>query len=818
VFGRGKRGLQGSELRLASLLVEELPGCALIVASDLTVSEVLSGSDRLLGYSSGELVTRGLRDVATSADTADLDEIWERVLANDAGPETFVVDVQHGDGSSSRLRAVAHNLVDDPLVGGVVLILYGVDERVDVTRTGPNGAWYRAFVEYGSDAVVGVDSAESIRIWNEAASEMFGYRSDEILGRPLSLLLPEEARENHVGLFRSFAQGDRERRIMGVGATFGARHRDGGIFPVEIAISKVPVDDVVMLMASVRDVSHRDNLERTLAERNTELLSVMEAIPDSICRLRADGLIVDVVPSAGQLVPFTTEVTGRNVAEVVPAELADRTMHVIRQVTDTGTVVSFEFDESDLGTGGDRSFECRYARLGTEEVLVMIRDVTERLRAESDLAHAAMHDALTGLPNRTLLWDRLSHALRRSERDGGIVVLILLDLDGFKRINDRLGHEMGDRVLVSVAELLAGTIRSSETLARLGGDEFAVLVEGIEDVNQMFSIAKRVAGALKPPIQLGDRTFHITASIGIGCSKFGDADATTMLRNSDSAMYHAKDRGRDRIEIYDNAIQAALDRRVEIESSLRRAIELQELEIYYQPIVELRSGTMTGVEALLRWSHPEMGAVSPAEFIPIAEDCGLIFPIGQWVLRHACLQAVDWHKRLNRPLKMSVNVSARQLVDPGFSELVSLIVAETEINREMLSVEVTETAVIDQRETALTNLENIRNLGVQIALDDFGTGYASLSYLRDLPITHIKIDRTFTAAMTDDQYSTTIIESTITLAHGLGHTVIAEGVETAEQLRLLTRLGCDKAQGYHLGRPQTANDIEQLPTYLKLPE
>ncbi len=691
-----------------------------------------------------------------------------------------------------------------------MLILRGVDEPLDSARAAPTGAWYRALVEYGSDAVVGVDSEQLIRIWNRAATAMFGYSADEIIGRSLSVLLPDGTSEDHDGLFRSFTRGDRERRAMGDGTRLSARRCDGEIFPVEIAISKVPVDDVVMFMASIRDVSHREELKQRLAKRNTELLSVMEAIPDSICRFGADGLIVDVAPGAGQTVPFTTEMTGQKVAEVVPPALASRMMRVIERVTGTGAVASIEFNESDLGTSGDKFFECRLARLGSDEVLVMIRDVTERSRAESDLTHAAMHDALTGLPNRVLLSDRISHALHRSERDGGIVALILLDLDRFKSINDRLGHEVGDRLLASVADRLRTTTRNSETVARLGGDEFVVLVEGLVDTSDVFPIAERIAEALRPPIKLDNSMFHVTASIGIACSGGGKGDAATMLRNADTAMYHAKGQGRDRVEAFDDALQVAFERRVEIESSLRRALDFGEFEIYYQPIMELASRTMTGVEALLRWNRPGTGLVSPAEFIPIAEDSGLIFPIGQWVLQRACLQAVDWYARLDKPLKMSVNVSARQLVEPGFSDLVAQVITETGINPEALSIEVTETAVIDRRRTALTNLGKIRDLGVLIALDDFGTGYASLSYLRDLPITHIKIDRTFTAAMTIDPYSTTIVKSTITLAHGLGHTVIAEGVETADQLRLLRQFGCDKAQGYYLGHPQAAREIERL--------
>jgi diguanylate cyclase (GGDEF)-like protein/PAS domain S-box-containing protein len=686
----------------------------------------------------------------------------------------------------------------------------GEVSALEPVDSGIGSGWFEALVEHASDAMVGVDADQRIRVWNAAAAEMFGYRDVEIIGGSLSTLLPEGVRRGHDDLVRSFGAGGRDRRAMGQGTELRALRRDGSEFPVEIAIAKIPLGDEIMLMASVRDVSAKREVEQALAARNTELASVLTAIPDSVCRLTADGTFVEVVAGSDGGVPLTAEVVGQNIAAVLPEGLAGRCMQAINTVMGSEEVVALEFCESDFGLEGNRSFESRHARLGEDQVIAIIRDVTARKQAEEELAHLAMHDALTGLANRRLLLDRLDQALRRSARTGGVVALLYLDLDHFKAVNDRLGHDAGDRLLMSVAERLTAAARAGDTVARLGGDEFAVLVEGLDDIDAVFSVAERLADDLRTPVQLGRHEARVTASIGLVTAHDGDGHAITMLGHADTAMYHAKDHGRDRIAAFDDAVQAALEHRLDTEAALRDALDHDQFEIHYQPVVDLVSGTIVGVEALLRWDRPGHGPISPAEFIPVAEDAGLIDELGEWVLRRACAQAVDWQHRHPTLLHMAVNVSARQLVDPGLAASVSEVIAETGIDPTALTIEVTETAVIEQGDIAIANLNTLREQGVSIALDDFGTGYSSLTYLRDLPISHIKIDRSFTAGLTTDPNDAAIIESTIALAQRLGLAVIAEGVETADQLELLTHYRCDQAQGYYLGHPQPAADIDQL--------
>ena len=680
-------------------------------------------------------------------------------------------------------------------------------ERVN---SGIGARWYEALVEHASDAMVGVDAHQRIRVWNAAAAEMFGYRDVEILGGALSTLLPEGVRRGHDELVRSFGAGERERRAMGQGMELRALRRDGTEFPAEIAIAKIRLGDETMLMASVRDVSGQRQVEQALAARNAELASVLTAIPDSVCRLTADGTFVEVVAGSDGGVPLTAEVVGQNVAAVLPEGLAGRCMQAINTVMSSAEVVPVDFCESDFGLEGERFFESRHARLGDDQVIAIVRDVTARKQAEAELAHLVTHDSLTGLVNRTLLLDRLDQALRRAARAGGVVALLYLDVDHFKHVNDRLGHEAGDRLLMSVAERLTAASRAGHTVARLGGDEFAVVVDGVADIDAVFSFAERLADDLRKPVKFGRHEARVTASIGLNVVTDGSGHAATMLRHADTAMYHAKDHGRDRIEAFDGTIQAALEQRLDIEAALRDAVEGDQLQVHYQPVVDLASGTVTGFEALVRWDRPGHGPVSPAEFIPIAEDVGLIGALGECVLRRACAQAVDWQQRYPTALQMAMNASARQLTDPGFATLVDEVIAETGIDPTTLTIEVTETAVIDQGDIAIANLETLRRRGVSIALDDFGTGYSSLTYLRNLPISHIKIDRSFTAGATSDPNDAAIIESTIALAHRLGLAVIAEGVETADQLELLTRYRCDQAQGYFLGYPQPAPDIDLL--------
>jgi len=439
--------------------------------------------------------------------------------------------------------------------------------------------------------------------------------------------------------------------------------------------------------------------------------------------------------------------------------------------------------------------------------VVAMHDITGRKAAEEELVRQAFQDPLTGLPNRTLLADRLAGAHARSRRALSPVWLLCLDIDEFKTINDGLGHAAGDQVLVAVAERLRRCLRPADTVARLGGDEFAVLIEDDEAV----LLAGRIATALRTPIRVDAGRVFITASIGLAKAGFGGVDVPTeLLQAADVAMYVAKARGKDRYEVFDPEMHAAVQRRHELGAALRLAIGQGELVLQYQPQVELGSGAVSGVEALVRWQHPTQGLIPPDEFIPLAEDTGLIIDIDDWVLRTACAQAQEWRTAQGQPLRLAVNLSGRQFQHPGVVKRITSALSAGGFDAKRLEVEVTETAAVREADVATSALQQLRSMGVTVAIDDFGTGYSVLSRLREFPLDTLKIDRAFVGEIDESSESAPLVSAMIVMAHGLGLGIVAEGVETLEQLRFLRDRGCDQAQGYLLSKPVAPHAIPAL--------
>jgi diguanylate cyclase (GGDEF)-like protein/PAS domain S-box-containing protein len=432
------------------------------------------------------------------------------------------------------------------------------------------------------------------------------------------------------------------------------------------------------------------------------------------------------------------------------------------------------------------------------------QDVTDRRRAENALAHQAFHDAVTGLPNRNLFLDRLELAVARSARHHNMTAVLFLDVDRFKWVNDSLGHAAGDTLLRSIAERMQESLRAGDTLARFGGDEFAVLCEDVVDVNEAIVVAQRLSATFVAPFILeDDRAVTVTASVGIAMANSAANRPEALLRDADSAMYRAKERGRDRIEVFDDEMRARAMSRLETEAALRHAIDNGELRVHYQPIVDLDGERVVGVEALVRWQHPERGLVPPLDFIPLAEETGLIVPIGSYVLSEACTTIANWNKahRDRPPLAVSVNLSARQLASPGLPNVVAGVLVRSGLARELLCLEITESVLMEDADTSRDLLESLKRLGVTIAVDDFGTGYSSLLYLRRFPVDVLKIDRSFVAGLGTSSEDSAIVSGVIGLAHALGLRSVAEGVEQPGQAVELGMLGCDTAQGFYWSRP-----------------
>ena len=463
------------------------------------------------------------------------------------------------------------------------------------------------------------------------------------------------------------------------------------------------------------------------------------------------------------------------------------------------------------GSGG-RWGESRAATLQDDHGEVMgcvgtVEDVTERERIEAQLTHQALHDPLTGLPNRTLFLDRVAMALARVRRGTGAAALFI-DLDRFKLINDSLGHEAGDRLLTTIGARLDHSLRESDSVGRLGGDEFAVLCE-VKTALEANMIADRIATAVEMPVDLESGQVVISASIGIALSD-GSSTPADLLENADAAMYRAKQRGKARVEIYDESMRAHTLRRLQVESALRTAIEQEQLVVFFQAEVGLADGQITGAEALVRWRDPSRGLVSPGEFIPVAEETGLIVPLGAWVLREACGEAAHLREQGMPLRKIAVNLSTRQLGHPGLVQLVADTLAETGLEPASLCLEITETVLMQDADRAVVLLEELKALGVTLSLDDFGTGYSSLSHLRRFPVDDVKVDRSFVDGLVDRPGDASIVAAVRDVTRSLDLGVVAEGIETLEQLERLRALGYERGQGFLFARPGPREGLEDL--------
>ena len=439
-----------------------------------------------------------------------------------------------------------------------------------------------------------------------------------------------------------------------------------------------------------------------------------------------------------------------------------------------------------------------------------LHDAAEQASTEEALAHAYLHDSLTGLPNRTLFTYRLAYALAKGRAAPGGVAVMVLDLDRFKAINDALGHEVGDEVLVAVAERLTAVGGAPDVIARLGGDEFLILFDGENAESEALGFGDRALAALSGPISLGGGEIFITASIGVATNANGVTEPTPLLSNADAAMYQAKRSGGARVEVFGEDLRIRVTDRLSTEHGLHRALERGELRLYHQPVVELRNHRVVGSEALLRWAHPDQGLVAPDRFIPVAEESGLIIPIGAWVLHEACTQLRIWQQQpWHRPAieSVKVNLSARQIGHPGIVDTVEQVLVSTGLPAEHLTLEITESALMQDARSALRVLRSLKDLGVSLAVDDFGTGYSSLSYLQQFPLDVLKIDKSFVSQLGVDPGGAGIVSAVLGLARSLDLQVVAEGVETDAQLAELTRMGCDYAQGYLFSRPVPAEEF-----------
>jgi diguanylate cyclase (GGDEF)-like protein/PAS domain S-box-containing protein len=558
--------------------------------------------------------------------------------------------------------------------------------------------------------------------------------------------------------------------------------------------------------------------ERKQAESKTiKLSSALEHAADSVFITDTDGYIEYTNPAFEKITGFSNDdVIGKS-AQIVSSgkhgkEFYQKLWNTILSGHEYRDIFinrkkdgSVYYEEKTISPLHDDNGDiCNFVSVG--------KDITERMQTQERLHFLAHHDLLTELPNRAMLIERLNHAINHTQVRNDSLAVMFLDLDRFKVINDTLGHDVGDQLIKKVADRLRPCVRNTDTVARIGGDEFVILLEDIQDISNISSIANNVLETLAQPFLLEGRELFVTCSIGIGIYPQDGQDSNTLLKNADTAMYRAKDQGRNNVQLYSADMSSRTLEQLTLETDLRHALERKQFMLLYQPLVDLNNGMIVGFETLIRWQHPELGMISPVDFIPILEETGLIIPVGEWVLRTACEQNRQWQMEGLPALPVAVNLSARQFSDANLAGQISTILSQTRLDPASLHLEITESVIMNNASSTYRVLDELNRLGVHLAVDDFGTGYSSLSYLKRFPIHILKIDRSFVRDITTDPDDASIVSTVITLAHSLKLKVVAEGVETEEQALFLRNKSCDIAQGYLYSKPISAEKIAVLLT------
>jgi diguanylate cyclase (GGDEF)-like protein/PAS domain S-box-containing protein len=570
--------------------------------------------------------------------------------------------------------------------------------------------------------------------------------------------------------------------------------------------------EVLRMIGTVHDITERKDAEERLMEAEERYRTVVEEQADLVCRFLPDLTVTFANEAYYRYFALKPEeVIGSSFLGRIPVE--DRVYFEEQLASLDEGNPRRTIEHRVLTPNGERWQQWTDAAVFDDQGRVVEyqsvgRDVTERRALETRLEHQAFHDSLTDLPNRRLFVDRLGHALRRTRRKQTRVSILFMDLDGFKVVNDSLGHDTGDRLLAEVAKRLEGCLRPEDTLARFGGDEFTVLIEDVEVPDGAVRVAERILEELREPFSLDGRELYVATSIGVAQGSDGTSGSEELMRAADTAMYRAKEGGSG-YEVFDATMHERAIDRLNLENDLRRAIEEDEFVVHYQPIVSLQTGELWGMEALVRWDHPERGLLNPDEFVPVAEESGLVVPMGELVLEEACRRAVEWQREfhLTPPLAVSVNLSGRQLRRPDLHKVVGQALAETGLPASSLGLDITETVYIGALEANTAALDRLMALGVRVSLDDFGSGYSSLSYLKRLPADILKIDRSFTRGLGLEAEDTATVQTVVDLAHILGMEVVAEGVEIAEQETLLREMGCDLGQGFHFSEPLSPEGV-----------
>jgi diguanylate cyclase (GGDEF)-like protein/PAS domain S-box-containing protein len=695
--------------------------------------------------------------------------------------------------------------------------LFVLASIIDITERKRAEERLRLVIEAAPNAMLMTDARGDIVLVNSQTEKLFGYTREELRKLPIEALIPPRFRAHHQS-YRTDFFARPNARAMGAGRELFGLRKDGSEVPIEIGLNPLQTEDGNFVLASVIDISERLQALRTTRAADADNLrqSILDSLPFSVIATNLDGYILSVNPAAAQMLGYERgDLVGQSALLVHdPDELLRRAEELSQQ---TGLDIPPNFQVI-VASGSQKTADEREwtyvrkdgTRLPVNIAMTAMRgdddkvhgflkvayDITERKRTEAYIRHMAHHDALTGLPNRALLLDRLEVAIDHARRRNGRLALLMLDIDHFKRINDSLGHLIGDRLLLAVSKRLQQRVRRSDTVARLGGDEFVILLSEGASRDALMPLINQIAAAIAAPIQIDEHELLVSSSIG-GCLFPDDGDnPTTLLKRADTAMYHAKAAGRSNFQWFTPMMEQESQDRLTLGTALRKAIENNELAVHYQPQVSLRDGRIGGLEALARWNSRQWGEVSPERFVPIAEEGGLILPLGEWVLRTACRECSELQLTLGRRLTLAVNVSPRQFQQADWPQTVQRALADSGLPPRDLELEITEGMLMQNPEEGIDRLRALRELGVSLVVDDFGTGYSSLSYLTRFPIDKLKIDRSFVRDLDADAADAAVINAIIAMAHSLDIGVVAEGVETERQRHYLSERGCDQAQGF----------------------
>jgi diguanylate cyclase (GGDEF)-like protein/PAS domain S-box-containing protein len=738
--------------------------------------------------------------------------VARKALARDAGMRgAFVVPVT-GGGTIGVMIFQSREIrePDERLLQAMYVIGSQIGQFVRRKQSEEELRRFRAGMDVSEDMIWLIDPARmAILDVNDTACRKLGYRRDELLG-----MGPEEIisvpREELSAIYGRLIAG-------GAGDTVEGwyRRKDGSRFLVEASRRAVPSEESHVIVAVVRDITER----RAAEEELRRFRLAMDKSADMIVLIdRKTMRFVDVNETACELLGYSRE----ELLSMGPQDVLPATREELERSYDE-LVAQFSGGAGAAPGGMKSHYRCkdgsmlpfestRHVLRSTDTYIIaaISRDIRERLAVEEKVARMAQFDALTGLPNRHLFQDRLTHAMALAKRSERPMAVLFIDLDRFKLVNDTLGHGAGDRLLREAADRLRGCIRDSDTVGRLGGDEFAAILSELREPGDAGLVARKIIDVLERPFDLDGRETFVTASIGITLYPADSDSAEALIMNADAAMYRAKEQGRNNYQYFTRDMNERAVRRMQLETSLRRALEREEFRIHYQPKARLSSGAICGFEALLRWQRPDKGMVLPGDFIPVLEDTGLIVQAGEWVIRGACAQVAAWQAAGLRVPAVAVNLSARQFEQKGLKSLVAEILRDTGVDPSLLEFEITESLLMNDPEGAARNLRDLKEAGVRLSMDDFGTGYSSLGYLKRFPIDTLKIDRTFVRDLSTDADDATLTRAIINLAHNLRLSVVAEGVETEAQLDFLRANGCDEMQGFLFARPADADECGRM--------